>query len=176
MTGPFLVSISIFLSHYSFLFGSVRQIKLATRQLLGALLIKSIVSYHKFFNRAMSHQQVLHISIHLLQCILTYYELSLAWKRQQNLWYATDSCAEIWTGLESKMIIGPGETIKYLDTSFEFGVLPSFWRLHIYTVEHKNSQLFCLQHRKNQRILMQFTLLDLKMIGTCDGMNFTHLT
>jgi len=39
MTGPFLLSISVFcfyFLHYSFLFGSVRQIKLATRQLLGA--------------------------------------------------------------------------------------------------------------------------------------------
>ena len=39
-TGPFLLSVSVFLVfqflHYSFLFGSVRQIKLATRQLLGA--------------------------------------------------------------------------------------------------------------------------------------------
>ena len=29
-------------------------------------------------------------------------EISLAWKRQQNLWHATDSCVEMlnWTGLE----------------------------------------------------------------------------
>ena len=39
MTGPFLLSISFFcfyFLYYSFLFGSVRQIKLATRQLSGA--------------------------------------------------------------------------------------------------------------------------------------------
>jgi len=29
---------------------------------------------------------------------------------------------------------------------------------------------------KNQRILMQFSLLDLTRNDTCDGMNFTHLT
>ena len=29
---------------------------------------------------------------------------------------------------------------------------------------------------KNQRILMQFSVLELTMKGTCDGMNFTHLT
>jgi len=36
----------------------------------------------------------------------------------------------------------------------------------------KRSQLI----RQNQRILMQFSLLDLKMKGTCNSMNFTHLT
>jgi len=39
-TGPFLLSIPVlclfYFLHYSFLFGSVRQTKLATRQLLGA--------------------------------------------------------------------------------------------------------------------------------------------
>ena len=39
-TGPFLLSISVFFCfsffHYSFLFGSVRQVKLAIRQLFGA--------------------------------------------------------------------------------------------------------------------------------------------
>jgi len=29
---------------------------------------------------------------------------------------------------------------------------------------------------KNQRILMQFLLLDLKMNSTCDSINFNHLT
>ena len=29
---------------------------------------------------------------------------------------------------------------------------------------------------KNQRILMQFLLLDLTMNDTCDDMNFTHLS
>ena len=29
---------------------------------------------------------------------------------------------------------------------------------------------------KNQRILMQFSRIDLEMAGTCDRMNFTHLT
>jgi len=29
---------------------------------------------------------------------------------------------------------------------------------------------------KNQRILMQFSLLELAMNDTCDGMNFTDLT
>jgi len=29
---------------------------------------------------------------------------------------------------------------------------------------------------KNQRILMQFSLLELTMKDTCDSMNFTHLT
>jgi len=29
---------------------------------------------------------------------------------------------------------------------------------------------------KNQRILVQFSLLDFKMKDTCDGMIFTHLT
>jgi len=29
---------------------------------------------------------------------------------------------------------------------------------------------------KNQRILMKFSLLDLPMDDTCDGINFTHLT
>jgi len=29
---------------------------------------------------------------------------------------------------------------------------------------------------KNQRISMQFSLLDLTMNDTCDGINFTHLT
>jgi len=29
---------------------------------------------------------------------------------------------------------------------------------------------------KNQRILMQFSLMDIEMNGTYDSMNFTHLT
>jgi len=29
---------------------------------------------------------------------------------------------------------------------------------------------------KNQRILMQITVLELTMNDTCDGMNFIHLT
>jgi len=29
---------------------------------------------------------------------------------------------------------------------------------------------------KNQRILIQFSMLDLQMNVTCDGMTFTHLT
>jgi len=41
----------------------------------------------------------------------------------------------------------------------------------------KRSQLiFVCNFAKNQRILVQVSLLDLKMNGTCDVMNFTHLT
>jgi len=41
----------------------------------------------------------------------------------------------------------------------------------------KWSQLiFVCNFVKNQWILMQFTLLELAMTDTCDGMNFTHLT
>jgi len=41
----------------------------------------------------------------------------------------------------------------------------------------KRSQLiFVCDFVKIQRILMQFSLLDLTMNDTCDGMNFTHLT
>ena len=47
----------------------------------------------------------------------------------------------------------------------------------IYTVSHKKSQLvFIYNFVKNQRILMQLSLFDFKMNGTCKGMNFTHLT
>jgi len=48
----------------------------------------------------------------------------------------------------------------------------------MYTVSHKKrSQLiFVCNFMKNQRILMQFSLLELTMNDTCDGMNFTHLT
>jgi len=35
---------------------------------------------------------------------------------------------------------------------------------------------YCARCKKNQRILMQFSLIDLEMNGTCDSMNFTHLT
>jgi len=47
-----------------------------------------------------------------------------------------------------------------------------------YTVSHKKqSQLiFVCNFVKNQRILMQFSLLELMMNDTSDGMNFTHLT
>jgi len=41
----------------------------------------------------------------------------------------------------------------------------------------KRSQLiFACNFVKNQHILMQFALLDFKMNGTCDDMNFAHLT
>jgi len=41
----------------------------------------------------------------------------------------------------------------------------------------KRSQLvFVCNFVKNQRILMQFSLLDFKMNDTCGAMNFTHLT
>ena len=48
----------------------------------------------------------------------------------------------------------------------------------LYTVSHKKrSQLiFVCNFVKNQWILMQFSLLELTMDDTCDGMNFTHLT
>jgi len=47
-----------------------------------------------------------------------------------------------------------------------------------YTVSHKKrSQLiFVCNFVKNQRILMQFSLLDLTMNDTREGVNFTHLT
>jgi len=42
---------------------------------------------------------------------------------------------------------------------------------------HKKSQLiFVCSFVKYQRISMQFSLIDLEMNGTCDCMNFTHLT
>jgi len=41
----------------------------------------------------------------------------------------------------------------------------------------KRSQLiFFRNFVKNQLILMQFSLIDLEMNGTCDSMNFTHFT
>jgi len=41
----------------------------------------------------------------------------------------------------------------------------------------KRSQLiFVRNFVKNQRILMQSSLIDLEMNDTCDSMNFTHLT
>jgi len=41
----------------------------------------------------------------------------------------------------------------------------------------KKSQLiFLCNFVKDQRILMQFSLLDLQMNVTCDIVNFTHLT
>jgi len=45
-------------------------------------------------------------------------------------------------------------------------------------VSHKKrSQLiFVYNFVKDQRILMQFSLLELAMNGTCNGMSFTHLT
>jgi len=47
----------------------------------------------------------------------------------------------------------------------------------LHTVSHKRSQLiFVCNFVKNQRILMHFSLLDLPMNDTWDGMNFTHLT
>jgi len=48
----------------------------------------------------------------------------------------------------------------------------------IYTVSHKKgSQLiFVCSFVKNERILMQFSLLDAAMNDTHDGINFTHLT
>jgi len=49
---------------------------------------------------------------------------------------------------------------------------------YYYTVSHKKrSQLiFVRNFVKNQRILMHFSLLDLAMNDTRDGVNFTHLT
>jgi len=48
-----------------------------------------------------------------------------------------------------------------------------------YTVGHKKEPtyifLFC-NFVRNQRILMQFSLLDFKMNDTCDSMNVIHLT
>jgi len=49
--------------------------------------------------------------------------------------------------------------------------------LTMYTVSHKKTEptyLF-LQLRENQRILMQFSVLDLAMNDTREGINFTHL-
>jgi len=50
--------------------------------------------------------------------------------------------------------------------------------LSLYTMSHKiRSQLiFVCNFVKNQRILMQFSLLELTMNDTCDSMNFTHIT
>jgi len=50
--------------------------------------------------------------------------------------------------------------------------------LCIYTMSHKkwNQLIFVCNCVKNQRILMQFSLLELTMNDTCDGINFTHLT
>ena len=50
--------------------------------------------------------------------------------------------------------------------------------VNIYTVSHKKwSQLiFVCNFVKNQRILMQFSLLELTMNCTCEGVNFTHIT
>jgi len=46
-----------------------------------------------------------------------------------------------------------------------------------YTVIHKKeTTFFVCNFDKNKQILMQFSLLDLKMNGTCDSMNFIHLT
>jgi len=36
--------------------------------------------------------------------------------------------------------------------------------------------IFVCNFVKIQRILVQFSVLDLTMNDTCDGMNFTHLT
>jgi len=36
--------------------------------------------------------------------------------------------------------------------------------------------MFVCNFVKNQQILTHFSLLDLEMNGTCDSMNFTHLT
>jgi len=46
-----------------------------------------------------------------------------------------------------------------------------------YTVNRKKEPTyFCSNFMKNQRILTQFSLLDLAMNDTCGGINFTHLT
>jgi len=49
---------------------------------------------------------------------------------------------------------------------------------YIYTMSHKKGAnvFLSVTLSKNQRILMQFPLLDFKMNDTCDNMNFTHLT
>ena len=51
LIGPFLLSISVFVVvsflHYLIVFGSARQIKLATRQLLGARKEQCIVTFAK---------------------------------------------------------------------------------------------------------------------------------
>jgi len=36
--------------------------------------------------------------------------------------------------------------------------------------------IFICNFVKDQRILMQFSLIDLEINDTCDNMNFTHLT
>ena len=48
----------------------------------------------------------------------------------------------------------------------------------LYIVRHKKAAnlFFVCKFVQNQRILMQFSLIDLEMNGTCDSMNFTHLT
>jgi len=40
----------------------------------------------------------------------------------------------------------------------------------------RNQLIFVCNFVKNQRILMQFSLLELTMNDTCEGMNFVHLT
>jgi len=47
----------------------------------------------------------------------------------------------------------------------------------MYTVGHEESSqlIFVRNFVKNQLILMQFSLLDFEMNGTCEGINFTHL-
>ena len=74
----------------------------------------------------------------------------------------------------------PSAAVLALKLGLSQRLLLGSWMLltHVYTVSHKKwSQLiFVCNFVKNQRMLMQFSLLELTMNDTCDGMNFTHLT
>jgi len=54
----------------------------------------------------------------------------------------------------------------------------SLTSLSMYTVSHKKRSrlIFVCNFVKYQRILMHFSLLELAMNNTCDGMDFIHLT
>ena len=45
-----------------------------------------------------------------------------------------------------------------------------------WAIKKRSQHIFVHNFVKNQQILMQFSLLELTMNDTCDGMNFTHLT
>jgi len=66
------------------------------------------------------------------------------------------------------------ENVFWLKLKVKLGKLvPALWkkiRIGNYTVGHKkwNTLIFVCNFEKNQRILVQFSLLDLKMNGTCD--------
>jgi len=45
-----------------------------------------------------------------------------------------------------------------------------------WAIEKRSQLIFVYNFVKNQRILMQFSLLELTMNDTCDGIDFIHLT